>query len=180
MIAALARVLPRHLLLHRIVTPVTLLATHQLIVKNKWTHPSTTGRPPSRRRSVRWSGGWPGRTRGGGHRRIQGELLGVGHRIGAGTIRRIQAAAGLTPAPRRASPTWRQFLASQAAWILSCDFLHVGTVFLKRSYMLFVIEIQTRRVHIPGVTAQPTGHGPLSRPVTPQSTWANAPGGSDS
>jgi putative transposase len=156
-ITTLARLLPKHLRLHRIAAPATLLAWHRRMVENKWTYPNTTGARRSRRRSVSWSGGWPGRTRSGdtGASKVSSSVSGTASaREQSGGV---LAEAGLTPAPRRASPTWRQFLASQASGILAYDFVHVDTVFLRRLYVFFAMEIQTRRVHILGVSARPTG-----------------------
>jgi hypothetical protein len=92
-----------------------------------------------------------------GHRRIQGELARLGYAIAASTVREMLHAAGIDPAPRRAGPTRRQFPTAQAHAIIACDFLVVETVLLQRLYVLVFTEHGTRRLHVAGVTARPTG-----------------------
>jgi hypothetical protein len=77
--------------------------------------------------------------------------------VAQSTVWEILRNAGIDPAPRRAGPTWRQFLRAQAAGILAVDFFHVDTVLLKRLYVLVFIEHGTRRMHLGGVTANPAG-----------------------
>jgi putative transposase len=159
-LAALARLLPRVQLrqLRPIVSPLTLLRWHASLVRRHWTFPRRVpGRPrtaPAIRALVlemaRDNPGW-------GYRRIHGELIGLGYRLAPSTVWQILKNAGIDPAPRRAGQTWRAFLESQAKTILAADFFHVDTVFLRRLYVLFVIEHGTRRVHLAGITAHPTG-----------------------
>ncbi|HEY2268379.1 MAG TPA: integrase core domain-containing protein [Streptosporangiaceae bacterium] len=159
-LAALARLLPRSQLcqLRLIISPRTLLRWHAHLVRRHWTYPRRApGRPRAAKpvqtlvlEMARDNPGW-------GCRRIHGELAGLGYKLAPSTVRKILKDAGIDPAPRRSGQAWRAFLEARAKTILAADFFHVDTVFLRRLYVLFFIEHGTRRVHLAGITAHPTG-----------------------
>jgi transposase InsO family protein len=135
----------------------TLLRWHRLLVAKRWTYGGSTGRPPIggeiralvlrlARENPRW-----------GYQRIVGELLGLGITVSATTVRKILRQSGFGPAGERAGLSWRSFLRAQATSMLAVDFFTVETVSLRRLYVLFFIELGSRRVHLAGCTANPTG-----------------------
>jgi transposase InsO family protein len=157
LLTAASRLLPRDRWSSFLVTPQTLLRWHRELVRRKWTYRGrkALGRPPLGpeirdliarlgRENPRW-----------GCVRIQGELRKLGIRVGATTIRTILRRAGVPPAPRGTGPSWSEFLRTQARGILAMDFFTVETVWLRTLYVLFGIELGSRRVHILGVTRNP-------------------------
>jgi transposase len=159
-LSALARLIPRHRWAEVFgVTPDTLLRWHRRLVAWKWTYPhrKTPGRPSTPTEIRRLVVAMARQNPGWGHRRIQGELARLGHKIAYSTVWEILKRAGIDPAPQRSGPTWGEFLSAQAHRIIAGDFLHVDTVLLRRLYVLVFIEHGTRRLHVAGVTANPTG-----------------------
>ena len=155
LLTALSRALPRARWSCFFVKPETLLRWHRRLIAGAWTYPHlASGRPQLdadiqqliirlASENPRW-----------GYQRIQGELQRLGVRVSATAIRATLRRHGVDPAPRRAATTWRAFLRQQAAGIVACDFFTVETVWLRRLYVLFFIELDTRRVHVAGVTAR--------------------------
>jgi len=155
-LAVASGLLPRERWPVFLVSPQTLLRWQRELVRRKWTYRRRrAGRPPLDpqvrelilrlgRENPRW-----------GCVRIQGELRKLGVRVGATTIRSILRRSGLGPAPRRGGPSWSEFLRAQGHGMLACDFFTVETVWLRTLYVLFWIELGSRRVHLAGVTANP-------------------------
>ena len=156
-LAAASRLMPRSRWKSFLVTPTTLLRWHRRLVARRWTYASRRGRPPIggeirgvvlrlARENPRW-----------GYQRIVGELNGLGLAVSATTVKKILRQAGLGPVGSRSGLSWRAFLQAQAQSMLAVDFFTVETVSLQRLYVLFLIEIGSRRVHLAGCTANPTG-----------------------
>ncbi len=157
LLAAASRLRPRSSWSSFLVSPTALLRWHRRLVSRRWTYAGRIGRPPVgdeicelvlrlARENPRW-----------GYQPIAGEINGLGLNVSATTVRKILREAGLGPAGARSGLSWRTFLRQQAQSMLAVDFFTVETISLQRLYVLFFIELGSRRVHLVGCTANPTG-----------------------
>src|SRR5436309_5799543 len=155
-LAALGQALPRARSV--LVEPATLLRWHRELVRRRWSFPTRPpGRPPmvsqARQLVLRLASENPS----WGYKRIHGELTGLGFTLSPSTVWNILRRHGIEPVPGRARLSWREFLHQQAASIVECDFFTVDTIWLRRLYVFFFIELERRRVHIAGISAHPSG-----------------------
>jgi len=157
LLAGLSRLLDRRRLGRFFVQPETLLRWHRDLVRRRWTYPHRSGRPSVPAGTVgivlqlaRENPTW-------GYRRIHGELVTMGIGLAPSSVWAILRRHGIEPSLGRNGPTWTEFLRSQASSLLACDFFTVDTVLLRRLHVLFFIELDTRRVYVSGITANPTG-----------------------
>ena len=158
------------------VRPATILRGHRDLVARTWDYTSRRrpGRPPAGTSVKALIVRMARENRPGANRGIQGELARLGYAVAASTVWEILPAAGIDPAPRRSGLTWREFLAAQAHAIIACDFLVVETMLLQRLYVLVFIEHGTRRLHVGGVSACPTGAWGGAASPQPGWTWVTA------
>ena len=160
LLASLSHLLPRSAWSALLPSPETLLRWHRDLVRRKWA--AYRRRPPRRRRPpdldlrglilrlARENSGW-------GYRRIKGEALKLGFQISHMGVAKILRQHRMPPAPRRSRRSWREFVRQHADQIMATDFFVVDTVWLSRLYVLFWIEVGSRRVHLAGCTYNPTG-----------------------
>ena len=171
-LAATSRLLPRARWRSFIITPATLLRWHRRLVAKRWTYARRAGRPPMQReirelvvRLARDNPRW-------GYQRIVGELKGLGMAVSATTVRTWLRAAGLGPVGTRHGMTWREFVRAHRHSMLAVDFFTVETIWLQRLYVLFFIELGSRRVHVAGCTPSPSA--PWVTQQARQLTWTLA------
>lgn len=138
--------------------PETILRWHRDLVRRRWTylHKRKGGRPPLYKdienlilRLAQENPRW-------GYGKIQGELIKLDFKVSQSTIRNILVRHGLLPAPvRNGSIGWRHLMTHYKDQILACDFFTIETIWLKTIYVLFFIELGSRRVHFAGITTHP-------------------------
>ena len=157
LLAGLSRLLPRVKRRRCFVQPDTLLRWHRDLLRRKWTCPKPPGRPKIPAGTMKLIVHLARENPTWGYRRIHGELSVMGIDLAPASVWNILQRHGLDPSPTRRGPTWGEFLKAQATTLLACDFFTVDTVLLRRLYVLFFIELDSRRVLVTGATAHPTG-----------------------